>query len=151
ITHLYIPADRKSPLREAEKHGLALLQSLNEKQLRIPSILVTPLFDTQLINATNDIFYCKLVIEGTDKWDDYLVKLSRKALEDMEDNDIEINKLRDGIRKKIIKRTSNNGNKEERKIARVDIALDLDNKRWSYRLKGIGVPYDISNILKIDP
>ena len=59
ITHIDIPIDRRT-CDPNEQQGLTLLQKLEEKRVRIPSILVVPSSNLEVLSAVN-----KLILNTT--------------------------------------------------------------------------------------
>ena len=130
ITYLDIPPERKRS-REPEA-GLSLLRSLEDKQIRIPSILVSSSHNPKLTYSTQDLFECKIVfMDPAEEFEKKLICYSKKALM----------KKQPGYDQELVKESCRGD---------VDIILDLDKINWSYKLKGIGVEYEDYGVLDID-
>lgn len=80
ITHLHIAEDARTPLSEEAQLGLALLHQVQEHQPRIPSILVSPFLDQDIIDAVNALRQCRLLQEGGPTWQERIVELARQEL-----------------------------------------------------------------------
>ncbi|MFX0196433.1 MAG: CHAT domain-containing protein [Candidatus Hodarchaeota archaeon] len=132
ITYLHIPADSKSPVREEERRGIALLQSLEKDRIEIPSVLISSWIDEYLVKTINDLYYCKLVAIGSKEWEEDLVKASQKALQ------------------KALQEFEAEQQKEEEKWVNIDIFLDLSRRHWSYTVEGVGFHFQSRDVLNID-
>ena len=135
ITHLHILADKNSSPQAEEQRGLILLQALKKEDILIPSILVSITHDPAVDCAADDLYRCRVIIEG-EKFEDHLIRSCNKKLAEMKGKE-ERAWIKD---------------KEERKTATVDLFLDLDNKSWQFFLKGKGsdLQYSADGYLEIN-
>jgi hypothetical protein len=80
VTHLHIPATSSSPLNEAEKRGLGLLQSLEKEEKMAAGILVLPAFESEVQYEIEKLRNCSICVIEPGKWEDGLVQLALKKL-----------------------------------------------------------------------
>lgn len=83
ITHVNIPVNAVSTDAK-EQHGLRFLQFLDERGLRIPSVLVVPSPTGEVLTKANDLLANCYVLDLSQKgknWKDELVKRSKLLLE----------------------------------------------------------------------
>jgi hypothetical protein len=80
ITHLHIAEDARTPLSEEDQLGLALLRQVGERDSQIPSILVSPFLNQDILGAVNKLPRCRLFQEGDPTWQDRIVESAGQEL-----------------------------------------------------------------------
>jgi len=131
ITHLHIPVDKETPLREDEKRGLKLIQALQrENQIFIPNVLVLVKEDSELFTEVKDLSKCSVIYEG-EHFGEQLLNLFKGG----------------GL--------SQLGEIREQEICNLDVEFSPDKgdkRNWHYKLSGRirEMHYRDDGVLRID-
>jgi hypothetical protein len=123
IAQISISADRTSPRDDNEKRGLSLVGSL-----RAPtsSILIAPVVDSDLFDATHGLYRC-VPVAADMQLDQRILKYAREALD---------NSSREKIEERV----------------RITFTLNTDNlPACGYSIRGIGFSYHFAGSIQIDP
>jgi hypothetical protein len=125
VTEIGIAADRKTPRNDKDRRGLELLKSLNSLPYHIPSILIAPKVDNELVYTTHELYRCFLVEPDATMFE-RCAKYVQQAFD-----------------------LSSLGSVDE--VVRITFELDPDRGLgFGYRIEGIGFSYSDRGVIEID-